>query len=67
MALCFFYLASSYHDGIAEGIAILGMGLVSLGLVFPMHIASVQATKGTVVLGKRMLLLIKGCFVRKRG
>lgn len=67
VALCFCYFASPYHDGIAEGIAVLGMGLASLGLVLPMHVASVKATKGMTVLGKRILLLIKSFFVRKRG
>lgn len=65
--LCFCYLASPYHDGIAEGIAVLGMGLVSLGLVLPMHIAAVKGTKGMAWLGKRLFLCIKGLFVGKRG
>jgi uncharacterized membrane protein len=65
--LCFCYLASPYHSGIAEAMAVLGMGLVSLGLVLPMHIASVKASKGMAWLGKRILLLIKRVFVGKRG
>lgn len=67
VALCFAYFASPYHDGIAEGIAVLGMGLVSAGLVLPMHIASVQASKGMTYLGKRIFLCIKCLFVGKRG
>ena len=67
VALCFCYFASPYHSGIAEGMVALGVGLVSLGLVLPMHVASVRATKGMVWLGKRIFLCIKGCFVRKRG
>ena len=67
LALCFYYCASAYHNGIAEALMLLGMGLVSAGLVFPMHIASVKATKSMACLGKRILLLIKGFFVRKRG
>jgi uncharacterized membrane protein len=56
-----------YRNGIAEGIAVLGMGLVSLGFVFPMHVVSVKVTKGMVWLGKRIFLCIKRLFVGKRG
>lgn len=65
--LCFSYLASPYHDGIAEAMVALGIGLVSLGLVLPMHVAAVKATKGTAWLGKRIFLCIKCLFVGKRG
>lgn len=67
IVLCFGYFASPYHDGIAEGLAILGMGLVSAGLVIPMHLLSLKAAKGVAFLGKRILLLIKRIFIGKRG
>jgi uncharacterized membrane protein len=59
-----FYLAG---QSLPAALLVLGAGLVSAGLVFPMHVASVRGTKGMVVLGKRIFLCIKGCFVRKRG
>ena len=67
IVLCFGYFASPYHDGIAEGLAVFGMGLVSAGLVIPMHLLSLKAAKGMAFLGKRILLLIKRIFVGKRG
>ena len=67
IVLCFGYFASPYHDGIAEGLAVFGMGLVSAGFVIPMHLLSLKAAKGVAFLGKRILLLIKSIFIGKRG
>ena len=59
-----FYLTS---QSVPAALFLLGAGLASAGLVLPMHIATVKATKGVALLGKRIFLLIKSGFVGKRG
>ena len=63
----FLFVAYLADQSLPAALFVLGAALVSAGLTFPMHITSVKATKGMVVLGKRIFLCIKGCFVRKRG
>ena len=59
-----FYLAG---QSLPAALFVLGTGLISAGLVFPMHVASAKATKGMVWLSKRLFLGMKSFFVRKRG
>ena len=59
-----FYLAD---QSLPAALFVLGAGLVSAGLVFPMHAASAKATKGMVWISKRLFLGMKSFFVRKRG
>lgn len=50
---------------ITAGIAMVGLGLVSAGLSIFMFYGCNAATKGTVLLTKKIVLGIKKCFVRK--
>ena len=49
----------------ASGIAIIGVGVFSLGLAFPFFLACKLITKSFVVLTKKLLLIIKQAFVIK--
>lgn len=50
---------------VAQGILFLGAGLVCMGIAILLFFGSNQITKGVLTLSKKMLLGIKGCFIRK--
>jgi hypothetical protein len=52
-------------DNLLTGIAMLGAGILLAGLSIFMFFGCRAATKGTVLLAKKMALGIKNCFIRK--
>jgi uncharacterized membrane protein len=50
-----------------SGIALFGAGLVLAGLSIFLFFGSVEATDGVVTLTKKIVLLIKRCFIKKEG
>ncbi len=50
---------------LAQGILFLGMGLVCIGLAILAFFGCNKITKGAVICGKKILMLIKSCFIRK--
>lgn len=52
-------------DNLLTGIAMLGAGMLLAGLSIFMFFGCRAATKGTVLLAKKMALGIKNCFIKK--
>lgn len=48
-----------------SGVAMLSAGIVCAGLSIFMFYGCMATTKGIMILGKKMVILIKNCFVRK--
>lgn len=63
----FLFVLYLFSQSVPSALFLLGAGLALAGLVLPMHIAAIKATKGMVGIGKRIFLCIKCLFVGKRG
>lgn len=48
-----------------SGLAVIGVGLVCAGLAIFCHFGCRWATKGAILLGKKVILALKRCFTRK--
>ncbi len=53
------------RSGGAAGLAVLSAGIVCAGLSIFMFFGCREATKGVIVLTKKLTIMIKNCFIRK--
>ena len=64
-ATCFVGIAFCFTNNSVSGLAMIGAGLVCLGFGILMLLVSHYATKGTILLTKKIVLGIKKCFIKK--